>query len=226
MSVLKFVAHSQKVLNLSHKYGWHPGAKYTNLRDIRGIDFTKKGFIDIDWKSYNFAKHLDAVRENQPFITMARDVESIHDLDTILAEAEILKKYSSHVAIIPKDVRLNNRLSELIPKEFILGYSVPTRYGGTEVSIESFDREVHLLGGRPDVQRKLADKLNVMSMDCNRFTLDAKYGYHFNGEKFIREENTGYDLCLEKSLQNITKIWEGYIPQAKVILNKSLVEAI
>lgn len=210
MDVIKFVAHSQKVINLSASYGWLPGAKYTNLRDLKGIDFESKGFLDIEWKKYNFSRHLAAVQENKPFLTMARDVESIEQLDSILQEAEILIKFSKHVAIIPKDIRLNNRLTELIPKQFILGYSVPTRYGGTEVSLESFDRKVHLLGGRPDIQRKLADFLEVMSLDCNRFTLDAKYGYYFNGNKFVKLLDGGYEKCLEASLININKIWNGY----------------
>ncbi len=211
MGVLKFVAHSQKVIKLSESYGWLPGAKYTNLRDLKGIDFEAKGFMDVDWKKYNFSRHLAAVQEKKPFITMARDVESIYELDSILNEADALSRYSTHVAIIPKDTRLNNRLHELIPKQFILAYSVPTRYGGTDVSIESFDRKVHLLGGRPDVQRKLADKLDVMSFDCNRFTLDAKYGYYFNGERFVKDLNGTYEKCLEKSLFNINMIWDGYL---------------
>jgi len=210
MSVIKFVAHSQRVINISSFHGWFPGAKYTNLRDLKGIDFESKGFLDIDWKKYSFSRHLDAVQEHKPYLTMARDVESIEELESILLEADILIKHSKHVAIIPKDIRLNNRLTELIPKKFILGYSVPTRYGGTEVSIDSFDRKVHLLGGRPDIQRKLANFLDVMSFDCNRFTLDAKFGYYFNGQKFVKLLGGGYENCLRESLININKIWSDY----------------
>lgn len=210
MDVIKFVAHSQRVINMSSSYGWLPGAKYTNLRDLKGINFKSKGFLDIDWKNYSFSRHLEAVQEYEPFLTMARDVESIEQLDSILSEADILFKHSKHVAIIPKDTRLNNRLTELIPEKFILGYSVPTKYGGTAVSLESFDRKVHLLGGRPDIQRKLANLLDVMSFDCNRFTLDAKYGYYFNGDKFVKLLGGGYENCLEESLININRIWSDY----------------
>lgn len=210
LMVYKFVAHSQKVLNISARHGWLPGAKYTNLRNIRGIDFENFGFIDIDWKNYNFEKHLTAVKEKKPFLTIARDVEDISELNIILKQAEILKRYSLHVAIVPKDVRMNKKLGQLIPKEFILGYSVPTKYGGTKVSIDSFDRKVHLLGGRPDTQRQLANNMDVFSLDCNRFTLDASFGYYFNGDKFIKSNEYGYDHCLEMSIKNISSLWIDY----------------
>lgn len=210
MEVLKFVTHSKKVIDIAQEYGWHPGARYTNLRDIRTSNFSNLGFLDINWKSYNYEKHVEAAAKTAPRLTIARDVECIFSLDKILKEAETLLKYSRHVAIVPKDTLMNSRLSELIPKEFLLAYSVPTQYGGTKVSIESFDRPVHLLGGRPDTQRALARKLNVFSIDCNRFTLDARYGDFFDGSKFRRHPTGGYDRCLKESICNITNIWSDY----------------
>jgi hypothetical protein len=88
---------------------------------------------------------------------------------------------------------------------------VPTKYGGTAVSIESFDRPVHLLGGRPDVQRNIAEKLKVYSMDCNRFTFDARFGDYFDGETFRPHPIGGYDTCLTDSIKNINALWQDYI---------------
>ncbi|MFB4252027.1 DUF6610 family protein [Pseudomonas idahonensis] len=210
MEVLKFVAHSKKVISIAKEYGWHPGARYTNLRDIKTFSFNDRGFLDINWKSYSYEKHVEAAAKTNPRLTIARDVECIFSLEKIIKEAEILLKYSGHVAIVPKDTLMNGRLKELIPKEFLLAYSVPTKYGGTKVSIESFDRPVHLLGGRPDTQRALADKLKVFSIDCNRFTLDAKYGDYFDGIKFRRHPVGGYERCIIDSIENINKIWSGY----------------
>ncbi|WP_413165426.1 DUF6610 family protein [Aeromonas salmonicida] len=211
MEILKFIAHSKKAVGLATNEGWHPAARYTNMRDVGTFDFEGIGFVDIDWKNYDFSKHLDVVAKYKPRITMARDVECIFSLDSILKEAEQLLLHSEQVAIVPKDQNLNERLSELIPSNFILAYSVPTRYGGTEVSIESFDRPVHLLGGRPDVQRALADKLKVYSMDCNRFTYDARFGDYFDGARFRAHPEGGYERCILDSIININKIWEGYV---------------
>lgn len=206
--VIKQIAHSKKVLKIGDEFGWLPGARYTNLRDIK--EFDSIGFIDIDWKNYNFNKHLEAVKLVNPAFTVARDIEDLDEIDEILKEALELSRFSGTVLIVPKDIRMTNRFEELIPKEFLLGYSVPTKYGGTEIPVSSFDRPVHLLGGRPDIQRQLADLMPVFSFDCNRFTLDAKFGYYFNGSKFIKHPVGGYENCLRDSFKNINDLWEDY----------------
>lgn len=210
MDILKFIAHSKKAISIAQQHGWRPGARYTNLRDVKSFDFEGHGFLDIDWKNYDYSRHIDACALKKPKITIARDVECIFELDKILREAEELSKYAELVAIVPKDPQLNGRLTELIPEQFVLGYSVPTKYGGTEVNISSFERPVHLLGGRPDVQRKLADSLKVFSLDCNRFTYDARFGDYFDGKKFRPHPKGGYEHCIECSLININKLWSDY----------------
>lgn len=206
--MIKIVNHSRNVLDLAIEHGWAVGARYTNLRDIKTFDSV--AFIDIDWKNYDFKKHLDAVREIRPKMTVARDIEDITELDKILFEAEKLQEYCESVILVPKDKRLIDKL-HLIPEKYILGYSVPSRYGKTEIPPEKFKgRKIHLLGGRPDVQRELARNLNVVSADCNRFTLDAQYGDYFAGTKFISHKKGGYENCLKDSILNINKIWEDY----------------
>lgn len=61
-----------------------PGARYTNLRDVRQCK--RVGFIDIEWKSYCFKRHLEAVKANQPLVTVARDIEKASELEEVLAE--------------------------------------------------------------------------------------------------------------------------------------------
>ena len=113
--------------------------------------------------------------------------------------------------IVPKDVSLARRLAKAIPRQYVLGYSVPTRYGATSLPLEAFDgRPVHLLGGRPDTQRRLADSLNVVSIDCNRFTLDARYGDFFDGETFRPHPKGGYRRCLADSIEHINMLWKAY----------------
>jgi hypothetical protein len=114
------------------------------------------------------------------------------------------------VVIVPKDPLLESKLSKAIPPEFLLGFSVPTRYGGTEISPLAFKRPVHLLGGRPDVQRRLANQMPVFSIDVNRFTLDAAYGDYFDGEKFRPHPRGGYHACLADSVINIRALWLDY----------------
>jgi Family of unknown function (DUF6610) len=204
---IKIMCHGRPTLKIAQRYGWLPGARYTNLRDIKG--FKKIGMIDIDWKNYDFDRHLDAVKKCRPLITIARDVEDKDDLEKILEQANELNRYAEKVAIVPKDKRLSSNITKVIPDKFLLAYSVPTKYGATEIPLRSFKgRAVHLLGGRPDVQLQLSKQLNVYSFDGNRFTLDAKYGDYFAGECFKRHPEGGYYNCIRKSLRTISKMWK------------------
>ena len=205
---IRVLCHGKPTLRIAVRYGWLPGARYTNLRDIRG--FAEIGLIDVDWREYDFRKHLDAVRTTRPLLTIARDVEDIKNLTEILDQAHELSLWCKHVVIVPKDQRFQDSLALLVPRKFILGYSVPTRYGATQVPIEAFGRRrVHLLGGRPDVQYRLAQRLNVFSLDGNRFTFDAAYGDYFNGHHFVKHPGGGYLRCLRDSLKAINTLWEG-----------------
>lgn len=208
-SVDKIVTHSKTVLEIAIKHQWMIGACYTNTRNI--ASFSEVHFIDINWKNYNYYKHLDAVKVYRPKYTVARDWETASDLNSILRQADSLLAYSERVIIVPKVNELKNQLLRLIPAHFMLGYSVPTRYGGTDIEPEYFgDRDVHLLGGRPEKQRDLAKKLNVVSIDGNRFTLDAAYGDYFLGEKFVKHPHGGYVNCIVDSIKNIDKLWVNY----------------
>lgn len=206
--ILRFVAHSKRVIQIAAEYGWLPGARYTNLRDVR--QFRQIGFIDIDWKDYSFKQHLAAVRATNPLMTVARDIVRISDLEKTLDQAHELRQHCKYVIVVPKHPSLTARLDAAIPNVFALGYSVPTRYGGTKIPTSAFRRPVHLLGGRPEVQRRLAACMHVMSVDCNRFTLDAAYGDYFDGEKFRPHPRGGYFKCIRDSIKNINKIWGDY----------------
>ena len=216
----KIVTHSKTVLNIAKNHKWLIGARYTNLRDVSSFDSVH--FVDIDWKNYDYQKHLAAVKNLKPKYTVAKDWEKAEDLKALLKQAYNLAKYCDHVIIVPKVNSLKHKMLKLIPDEFMLGYSVPTKYGGTDIETKYFDgRPVHLLGGRPEKQRELGKVLNVKSIDCNRFTLDARYGDYFNGKIFTPHPEGGYKKCLEDSIKNINEIWY-YYGRKKRISDKSL----
>jgi hypothetical protein len=206
--VYRFVAHSRRVLQIASRHGWLPAARYTNLRDVRR--FNQIGFIDVDWRDYSFSRHLDAVNATKPLMTVAKDIEHPRDWDRTLDQALELQLHCRYVVIIPKHPSLSNRLSTDVPPKFLLGYSVPTKYGGTTLSPSAFRRPVHLLGGRPEVQRRLAESMNVVSVDCNRFTLDAGFGDYFDGETFRPHPRGGYERCIRDSIRHINALWRNY----------------
>jgi uncharacterized protein DUF6610 len=204
------MCHGRPTLKIAAAFGWLPGARYTNLRNLRGCD--QVGLIDIDWEHYDFERHLAAVRDVRPHLTVARDVIDCEALADTLEQAWELSRWASKVIIVPKDVRLTPLLTEVIPPQFLLGYSVPTRYGATLIPLEAFGRRpVHLLGGRPDVQQAIARKLQVYSFDGNRITLDAAFGKYFTGTGFCRHPARGkfYHKCIRASLESIDRLWQG-----------------
>lgn len=206
---IKIVCYSRAVQRFARQLGWFAGASYVRLRDIRGIE--PVGFIDIDWKNYDFRKHLAAVKTYRPFITVANDLLRARDLNRTLDQAYELLQWANSVVVVPKDPRLGSDLSQVIPDVFVLGYSVPTKFGATRIQLAHFrDRRVHLLGGRPEIQRRIARSLNVVSLDVNRFTLDARYGDFFDGEIFRPHPIGGYHRCLRDSIRNIEALWRDY----------------
>ena len=82
MVPLRIMSYGRKGLDLALKYGCFAGARYTNLRTIRGI--RDIGLIDIDWKNYDFDRHLEAVKIHRPNLTVAMDILSIRSLPKIL----------------------------------------------------------------------------------------------------------------------------------------------
>jgi Family of unknown function (DUF6610) len=207
-SVFMFISFGKKVMSVAKRYGWLPAARYDDLSRVRGFD--RVGFLDIDWQKYNFQRHLIAVKATNPFMTVARDIEDARSLDSVLDQAAELSLYCAHVVVVPKDLKLEKEMNRRIPSHYVLGYSVPTRYGGTAIPPCSFNRPVHLLGGRPDVQRRLASRMPVVSLDCNRFTLDAIYGDYFDGEIFRPHPIGGFQKCIKDSIQNINRLWSSY----------------
>jgi hypothetical protein len=207
----RFVTHSKLVQEIAVSHGWLPAARYTNLRDAR--TFGNLGFLDIDWKNYNFRRHVAAAKETRPFITVAKDWEESDDLIELIDQAYTLLKYAQHVVIVPKVKSRSSEIESMIPMDFMFGYSTPSKYGGTEIEPKYFVRPVHLLGGNPAKQLELARHLNVFSFDCNRFTFNAKFGDYFDGSSFRPHPLGGYANCIEDSVKSINSSW------AKIRLN-------
>jgi hypothetical protein len=63
---LRVICHGRPTLRIAAEFGWLPGARYTNLRDIKDFDYI--GLIDINWVDYDFQRHLAAVKQYQPYL--------------------------------------------------------------------------------------------------------------------------------------------------------------
>ena len=126
-------------------------------------------FADQDWKKPDRAAYMAALATHKPQIATVLDLERREQLPDVLAWAEEAAAHVETVIIIPKVSGIIDEIPHRIGGAGVrLGYSVPTKYGGTDVPLWEFqDRPVHLLGGSPPKQRTIARYLNVRSADGN-----------------------------------------------------------
>lgn len=144
----------------------------------------KVEFIDNEFKGYKHDLHCQAVAKYKPKYATVRDIMTkdqcqevgieYYPFTQILDWAEELSQYAQNVIVIPKYDCLSK-----IPEKFMLGYSVPTSYGGTPLPIEMFKgRRIHLLGGSPNKQIAFwqAAPDSIVSLDNNYLLKIANYG--------------------------------------------------
>lgn len=147
-------------------------------------------FVDQNWKNPDFEKYMKALAETRPCLATVLDWERWGQYARVIWWAVNAVKYATEaVVIIPKipgSIRFIPKFIGEMPVR--LGYSVPTRYGGTTVPISEFigwPHGVHLLGGSPEKQIELSGlnklaffdnvpKLDVRSADTNYHQFMAK----------------------------------------------------
>lgn len=139
-------------------------------------------FVDQNWRSPDLERYAEAVALHKPRLATVLDWERWGQLDEVIKWAEAIVPYVSEaIIIIPKVIggiyHLPRQIGDIPVR---LGYSVPTSFGQTSVSLTEFlGWPIHLLGGSPIIQAKLAGlhlngnflveapKLNVVSIDGN-----------------------------------------------------------
>jgi hypothetical protein len=182
------------------------------LLGFRSTDLSKRGgtqsdwagpvnFVDNDFLHYDHAEHLAAVRQLRPKYCTVRDIMTRQQcaaagteyftLQRILGFAEELQRYAEHVIVIPKYDCIDK-----IPPQYVLGYSVPSSYGGTPVPIARFKgRRIHLLGGpwNDQLGYLAAAGDDVVSLDTNVATKAALWGsvYKADGSNVKLEQELG-----------------------------------
>lgn len=143
---------------------------FTYGAQLPGTVYFHPEFVDQDWKKPDREKYMLLLSEYKPRIATVLDYERTEQEQEVFDWAE---EAAQHVAeaiiIIPKAFGTIDRIPRKIGgKEVRLGYSVPTKHGGTPLSPDKFgDRRVHLLGGSPQAQRKFSKYMNVVSLDAN-----------------------------------------------------------
>ena len=172
---------------LAVRSGWGYGTRSSDLAcGACGIyAMHRPGFIDNHYENYDHKRHVAVVKHWEPKYATVRDVMSERQCEDsgipyyapeqIFEWADELSEYAENVIVIPKTVKSIDK----VPEQYVLGYSVPTSYGGTPLPIEAFKgRRVHLLGGSPSKQIRYWQAMpdDVVSMDNNYILLTSKFG--------------------------------------------------
>lgn len=206
----------------AYAIGWLPGVISTYAASARRYltNYPRTArpiaFIDNDWHGYDHAAHVAAVSEFTPRYATTRDLVTksqaaasgveFYDLAQTLDMAAEIAQHTDNVILIPKYDCLD-KLPELIEgKRVVLGYSVTSGYGRTDLPATAFaGRPVHLLGGSWRNQRALLNVLgdDVVSLDQNQILKIAQYGASACGDGTVRNLSdlvVGVDSVVERSL--------------------------
>ena len=178
-------------------------------------------FADQNWKNPNRKTYMTCLEKYKPTMATVLDLEKEDQFDEVLNWAEEASQYVDIVQIIPKIRGVIKKIPRKINgKNIILGYSVPTKYGKTDVPLKEFHNwDIHLLGGSPskqfEVWRELKDKANVFSIDGNYYRMKATrfceyygmdYKWHPDGNENIID---AHYIVFKKSCENINMLWEN-----------------
>ena len=172
----------------AYEMGFQPGIISTAVGAARRMQELlpdlRLGFMDNEWHDYDHAAHVAAVAETKPKYATVRDVMTkaqceeagvdFYSLPEILDMAAEVAEHADHVIVIPKYDCL-----DAIPEQYVIGFSVPTSYGGTPMPASALrGRRVHLLGGSWKNQRSYLDILgqDVVSLDNNYLLKVCEFG--------------------------------------------------
>lgn len=156
------------------------------------------------WQSY-----LAEVKEHKPFMAMAVDYERPEQRRVLYRQIRDLKPLVTRILVCPKFVGAVQH----IPSWCVVAVSVPTSYAGFLPAYSHLKgRQVHLLGGKPEVQAQIIRKLigvgaEVVSVDGSYHAMKAGFGQWFDGGRWVqlrRNVVSDTDLCLA-SARNIVR---------------------
>jgi len=148
---------------------------------------------------------LAAVRQLQPRLTVAPDIEKGRSLQEVTAMADQLQEHADAVVVVPKDVHPTD-----VPDRFRVGMTLAPNFGSTAPwSVWDYRDTglVHLLGGGPARQLVAKNHLPVTSLDTAALGKQARFGY-WDGVSKDAPDDWDYRRRLAESLRNYAAVWQ------------------
>jgi N-acetylglutamate synthase-like GNAT family acetyltransferase len=208
---------NKRFADIAIKYDFKYGAQLPNTI------YHAPYFVDQNWKKPVRDTYMACLKEHAPALATVLDLEEEYQLNEVMSWANEAAQYvTDAVIIIPKAMSIIHCLPDTLRgKQVRLGYSVPTKFGGTCVPTWEFGRRpAHLLGGSPSEQLKLKSYLNVQSADGNyvqkaainygnSWLIDQSWSYGADMNLWERQSEDAMYKAFELSLMNIKAAWEG-----------------
>lgn len=196
--------------------GWLYGARLPGSPSLRPY------FVDQDWRRPDRLAYMAALATHRPHVATVLDWEREQQLPEVLSWAEEAAQYAARVIVIPKVPGGVPKIPARIgAAEVVLGYSVPTSYGGSPLGLWEFGRRpIHLLGGSPHRQMYLSQYLNVVSCDGNMMGQQSRRGRFWRRQRgakghWVQLSDVGDDRregahfeAFRRSCREIRAAWE------------------
>jgi hypothetical protein len=161
------------------------------LDDDIALDLVDNNFKDPDTQRLS-----SIVKKTGAEFVVLPDVYAVCELDQII---EYGKQLVSDFDVTPIIVPKCSIDESTIPPSWIIGFSVPSGYGETDIPVTEWtDHRVHLLGGSPRNQIQYANVavdagVDVFSVDGNSFAKAASYGNIINEPVEILDSDGAVD---------------------------------
>ena len=212
MEIIYCANGNQRFAQIAIDAGFRYGAQ------LPGTVYRAPWFADQDWKKPNRDRYMAALAQHRPHMASVLDWERQEQLPEILAWAEDAAQYVEVVMLIPKVQGGIHQLPRAIGgKSVRLGYSVPTKFGGSQLPAWEFAGwPVHLLGGSPQKQMALIRYFDVRSADGNYHNLKAtKFCEYWQAARWIpitpKQDDAPYE-AFRRSCENIMAAWRTQLP--------------
>lgn len=195
-----FFSHRYEFAVVADQLGFRIGTRADQYETNRVDKMLDEG-IDVDFVDNNFEdpdrdRICDIVERVSPTYVVLPDIYSSSSVEGVVEFGELLStEYGVTPIVVPK---CEFDFTE-VPDSWLMGFSVPSGYGGTDIQINQFDtHRVHLLGGSPRNQIKYANvaleaDVKVYSVDGNAFAKASGFGNIINEPVEILDKNGTLD---------------------------------
>lgn len=208
-------AGNARFADIAIRHGYRYGAQLPHTSVYHPL-----WFADQNWKQPKRQAYMAALEKYRPYLATVLDLERPEQLEEVLGWISEAAPYVEEIMVIPKYIGAIDALPRSVAtKPIRLGYSVASLYGSTPVPTAEFGAwPVHLLGGNPKQQLRLAAAMNVISADGNSMQRAAMFGTVWADGRWLRAYRyfgryaTEPDLmyrAFEHSCINVMAAWRG-----------------